>query len=110
MTHDEMIEVIQAHKDGKAIQFMPKGGVDVEFTDRRRTDNHMDFINIDYRIKIEPKEYWLVPYLDNTGFTVFQTNPINLPAAFNSPSSVWSEGLDFYGTIHVVTVEELTND
>ena len=104
MTHDEMIEVIQAHKDGKAIQFMPKGGVDVEFTDRRRTDNHMDFINIDYRIKIEPKEYWLVPYVAMLGFMVFDYNPVALPPEFNGA------GLDFSNVIHVVTVEELNND
>jgi hypothetical protein len=98
MTHDEMIEVIQAHKDGKVIQFMAKGGGVVEFNDRRRTDNHMDFINIDYRVKPAPKEYWMVPHADRLGFMVFGSSPKNLEP------DLYSVELDFDNTIHVVTV------
>jgi hypothetical protein len=105
MTHDEMIEVIQAHKDGKAIEVF----TDDNWREMDRKPS-WQFDSYHYRVKSYPKEYWLVPYLNNTGFTVFEANPSNLPAAFHSPSSVWSEGLDFSSTIHVVTVEELTND
>ena len=103
MTHDEMIEVIQAHKDGKVIQFMAKGGGVVEFNDRRRTDNHMDFINIDYRIKPEPKEYWLVPYIGGIGFEVFENKPDKAYVDLNA--HLYAD-LDFSCIIHVVAVDD----
>jgi hypothetical protein len=95
-----MIEVIQAHKDGKVIQFRAKGGGVVEFNDRRRTDNHMDFINIDYRVKPIPIEYWLVPYAGKLGFMVLDTDPQNLEPKFYAGDLVISR------VVHVVTVVE----
>ncbi len=107
MTHDEMIEVIQAHKDGKVIQLRSMQG---DWIDVPRTPD-WDFPNIIYRPKPEPKEYWLVPYKNNTRFSVFQTSPGNLPAGFNVPGCNFTKGLDFSGTIHVKEIiEELTND
>ena len=59
MTHDEMIAVIQAHKDGKAIQQNCLGTwMDV-------TNPSWDFHVFDYRIKREPRiarEVWLNQY------------------------------------------------
>ena len=55
MTHDEMIAVIQAHKDGKQIEYLLKP-VDrwVEIHDPQ-----WDFLHYDYRIKPEPREWYL---------------------------------------------------
>jgi hypothetical protein len=103
MTHDEMIAVIQAHKDGKAIQyrFMVKDGW------IKASTPNWNFSELAFRVKPEPKEYWLVPYADGTGLEVFEAEPDKTYAALNSYSS---DALDFSGTIHVVTIEELTND
>jgi hypothetical protein len=97
MTHDEMIEVIQAHKDGKVIQRRSRGALSDTFKDRLRTDHTMDFFRNEFRIKPEPKEYWLVPYTYKQGLEVF----------YYCPMSVWAgTGFDLSGTIHVVTVVE----
>jgi hypothetical protein len=98
MTHDEMIEVIQAHKDGKVIQRRLRVAIGAEFTDRTRTNSYMDFATFDYRVKPIPKEYWLVPYTDSHYFLVFDENPRKLPPEFNGA------GLDFSAVKHVVTV------
>ncbi len=52
MTHDEMIAVIQAHKEGKAVQirFRPEGKI---WYDAPLPDWH--FPAVDYRVKPEPK-------------------------------------------------------
>jgi hypothetical protein len=102
MTHDEMIEVIQAHKDGKVIQFRC-------IRDRgdwlsKGTPPLWNFDAVDYRVKPMPKEYWLVPYKNTTGLTVFYTDPGSLPAGFMIPGCEFTAGLDFANTIHVVTV------
>ena len=101
MTHDEMIEVIQAHKDGKAIEVF----IDDNWREMDRKPS-WQFESYHYRVKSYPKEYWLVPYKNNTGFSVFQASPGNLPAGFNVPGCDFSDGLDFSGTIHVVTVDD----
>lgn len=57
MTHDEMIAVIQAHKDGKSILFrvIDSNGNWME------SNPSFDFSNYEYRIKPEPpKEWWFV--------------------------------------------------
>jgi hypothetical protein len=96
MTHDEMIEVIQAHKDGKVIQF--RGVVDRGDWLSKGTPPLWNFDAVDYRIKPMPKEYWLVPYTDSHYFLVFDENPRKLPPEFNGA------GLDFSAVKHVVAV------
>jgi hypothetical protein len=98
MTHDEMIAVIQAHKDGKVIQRRYRNAISDTFRDRSRADHHMDFVSGEFRVKPEPKEYWLVPYTHMLGFMVFGSNPKNLEL------DLYSVELDFADTIHVVTV------
>jgi hypothetical protein len=100
MTHDEMIEVIQAHKDDMVIQRRLRVAIGAEFTDRTRTNSYMDFATFEYRVKPEPKEYWLVPYTHMLGFMVFDSSPKNLEL------DLYSVELDFADTIHVVTVVE----
>jgi hypothetical protein len=59
MTHDEMIAVIAAHRDGKTIQYCRahrENWVDIE------SDPVWDFQFSDYRIKPEPLECWVNTY------------------------------------------------
>jgi hypothetical protein len=100
MTHDEMIAVIQAHKDGKVIQFKRNCGV-CDWTSLAKVKlPHWNFSAVKYRVKPMPKEYWLVPYTDSHYFLVFDENPRKLPPEFNGA------GLDFSAVKHVVTVVE----
>jgi hypothetical protein len=98
-----MIEVIQAHKDGKAIQFKKIiGGIgyfqSVDFPPC------WNFNAVKYRPKPEPKEYWLVPYKYYDGYKVF-----SYPLAKLGKTDI--SNLDLPGTIHVKEViEELNND
>ena len=56
MTHDEMIAVIQAHKDGKTIQARNR---DIGVWDD--VDPIWRFDSCDYRVKPEPREWILNP-------------------------------------------------
>jgi hypothetical protein len=104
MTHDEMIEVIQAHKDGKVIQFKRNCGV-CDWTSLAKVKSpHWNFSAVKYRVKPEPKEYWLVPYTYKKGLEVFYYCPKSVGAVGAGT------GFDLSGTIHVVTIEELTNE
>jgi hypothetical protein len=106
MTHDEMIEVIQAHKDGKVIQRRSRGALSDTFKNRIRTDHTMDFFRNEFRVKPEPKEYWLVPYLDGSGFKVLNFNTSSLNSDYCERIN-----LNLSGAFHVKEViEELTND
>jgi hypothetical protein len=106
MTHDEMIEVIQAHKDGKVIQCRLKATTNAAFKDRYVKHAFMDFATHVYRAKPEPKEYWLVPYLDGSGFKVLDFNTSHLNSDYCERIN-----LNLAGAFHVKEViEELTND
>jgi len=60
MTHDEMIAVIQAHKEGKTIQFKWRlGDIWEDFDGNMPSWN---FPEGEYRIKPEPIELWAVVY------------------------------------------------
>lgn len=52
MTHEEMIALIEAHRDGKTIQYRlsPKA----EWRDRHLKSLDFDFSDVEYRIKPEP--------------------------------------------------------
>ncbi|MEY2500556.1 MAG: hypothetical protein QOI07_890 [Verrucomicrobiota bacterium] len=61
MTHDEMIAVIQAHKDGKIIQALP-GSSRGPWVDVVGNAPSWSFDAVDYRIKPEPpkpREWWV---------------------------------------------------
>jgi hypothetical protein len=98
MTHDEMIAVIQAHKDGKVIQFRPRIVRGEWMTKPKGVAPNWNFDKTEYRVKPMPKEYWLVPYKNKLGFTVFGSSTKNLD------SDWYNDKLDFDNTIHVVTV------
>lgn len=60
MTHDEMISVIQAHRDGKDVQLRWRDNGLVWITVKAHPNWHFD--RADYRIKPEPpkpREWWL---------------------------------------------------
>ena len=60
MTHDEMIAVIQAHKEGKEVEWRPTGA------ERWRLATPLwDFDTCEYRIKPEPKTIWVNEYDDD---------------------------------------------
>lgn len=58
MTHDEIIAVVQAHKEGKVIQSKLRRK-ELEWYD---TAPSWDFHNFDYRVKPEPREWWVNKY------------------------------------------------
>ena len=58
MTHDEMIEVIKAHKEGKKLECRTKGIGRWGPTKLPQ----FDFQKFDYRVKQEPVELWAVGY------------------------------------------------
>ena len=66
MTHDEMIAVIQAHKDGKTIQVRGKGRP--KWHDRTRPS--WDFDSCDYRVKPEPRVAYFAEYTNPYGGNV----------------------------------------
>ncbi len=72
MDHEAMIEVIQAHKDGKQIQFTETG--DERWTDYALgCDPTWNFGAYDYRIKPEkkkPQEVWVITNTKTGAFRV----------------------------------------
>jgi len=64
MTHDEMIAVIQACKEGKVIQHRQKGWK--SWTDTLTPS--WDFALREYRVKPEPREWWINVYPDDAKY------------------------------------------
>jgi hypothetical protein len=65
MSDDEIIAVVQAHNEGKAIEWRPKnwkGDTNSEWKldDRGPREPDFNFYSYDYRVKREPRE-WTVP-------------------------------------------------
>lgn len=61
MTHDEMITVIQAHKEGKQLQIRDRHVQQRIWKDD--LDPKFDFLVGEYRIKPTPREFWISPEL-----------------------------------------------
>lgn len=63
MTHDEMVAVIQEHKRGKKIQAIAHEGPDrlLGWVD---VFPNWDFYRCDFRVKPEPREWWVNVYSD----------------------------------------------
>jgi hypothetical protein len=60
MTHDEMIAVIQAHREGKKIQVRDR--VNGEPWDDLQSNESFNFVGFEYRVRPEPREWVLVPF------------------------------------------------
>ena len=65
MTHDEMIAVIQADKEGKKLEFRRKKAGNLESWDTVQSPV-WDFNAYDYRVKKEPMVLWVNIYLDGS--------------------------------------------
>jgi len=73
MTHDEMIAVIQAHRDGKTIQFRDRDSQG-KWDDLHPVCFSANFGTYDYRVKPEPpkpREFWLIRSCDDVPFTAY---------------------------------------
>ena len=69
MTHDEMIAVLRAHKEGRAIQFRDAKDAGRWFD---AGNYRWDFHHFEYRIKPEPRTIWVNEYVnDQTGVSFF---------------------------------------
>lgn len=69
MTHDEMIDVIRAHREGKQIQFSSPGNGWRNCLD----DPSWNFQTNCYRVKPEPREIWVNVYDDNSYGSIHDT-------------------------------------
>lgn len=62
MTHDEMIEVITTERDRKGtVQLMPKSSTVADWKNKYPSQP-FDFNFFIYRVKPEPREYWINVY------------------------------------------------
>ena len=68
MTIDEMIAVLQAYKAGRQIQLMFANEPDA-WTDCKGPQ--FDFSTFAYRVKPEPREFWLEPSSTCDGYYVY---------------------------------------
>lgn len=62
MTHDEMIEVIKAHKEGKRLERRSVGGFNNWHDRPASVVDNFNFCDWEYRVKREPFECWAVIY------------------------------------------------
>lgn len=86
MTHDEMIEVIQAHKEGKAIERDDLLCVGTEW-ERMPRDGKFNFATFRYRVKPEPMECWAVHY-GNPFSTIVKLYPTEKEALASASCSL----------------------
>lgn len=64
MTHDEMIAVIQHHRDGGKVEWKYKESTQWKLFGGNL--EHMDFCNCDYRPKPEPMVIYIQVFNDNS--------------------------------------------
>ena len=57
-TDEDIIAVVQGRIDKKNIQFRPHYS-DKDFTDRIQQTAAFDFVDYEYRVKPQPREYWI---------------------------------------------------
>lgn len=60
MTADQIIEVLQAWKEGKQIEWKYHGYKEWEVWAFRHSPE--DFFRMEYRVKLKPREWWAVLY------------------------------------------------
>lgn len=76
MTHDEMIAVITAFQNGKAVQFRHRGDEGEEWSYVGAPTWNFD--KYDYRIEPEPREFWVQVNEKGGVIYTFTHNPISL--------------------------------
>lgn len=67
MTHEEMIALIEAHRDGNTIQYRPKDS-ELDWNEKSPLNKLFDFKHTQYRIKPEPIVAWAI--VDTNGKTL----------------------------------------
>ena len=72
MTHNEMIEVIQAHRDGKVVECQRIVSSYSEWS--RTVIPSWDFSKFRYRVKLEPAELWALKN-SSGGMTILSEPP-----------------------------------
>lgn len=76
MTHDEMIAVISAHRDGRPIEWKPNGGSNWFEVEPNAKSMNWNFLANDFRIKPQPKEFWVYRRASSLGeWNVLTYNP-----------------------------------
>lgn len=63
MTHDEIIAVVQAHKNGKSIESRCREGSCHRWLESK--DPGWNFYDYDYRVKLEPRVFWINEYQES---------------------------------------------
>lgn len=77
MTHNEIIAVIAAHRDGKAVEWKLKIQRGDVWRDSKKEDEPWNFVVADYRIKPEPtkpREWWIYPVYGDSDCAI-ETSP-----------------------------------
>lgn len=80
MTIDEIIAVLQAFKDGKAIQFAVRKSDPRKWLELSIRDLAWNFASYEYRVKPEPRTIWVNEYPDGSG-TVHHSDEVAVRAA-----------------------------
>jgi hypothetical protein len=97
MTDDQILEVVQARKNGKQIEILYDTRHGYTYETWITTDiDSWDFLNHDYRVKPEPpkpREFWLCKY---------NSSPTDY--------SVWSHPVKQYNADEVIHVQEVLED
>ena len=95
----ELAPIIAAYGEGKMVQFRLPNSPISEYREWMTVDSftfEVDGSEIcQYRIKPEPREYWLLPYTDKLGYRVCETHYSQWAPEANGA------GLNFAGIIHV---------
>ena len=94
MTHEQIIEVVKAHKEGKIIQCNAKGNglSNGGWVDTMHLDDGpiFNFCDLDYRVKPEPEYVWILK----------NENGYNLSFYDNERSAMTSIRLNTSCTVH----------
>lgn len=72
MTLQEQRDIIQAAIDGKPLQYRRKQGGGKWFDVPSITTHNFTFYEMEYRVKPEPREWWLTPADTVDGFIVLR--------------------------------------
>jgi len=90
MTHEQIIEVVKAHKEGKKIQCNCKtnelsngGWIDTMHLDDGPAFN---FRHLDYRVKPKPEYVWILKNENGYNLSFYDNKEFAIAAIMNNPS------------------------
>jgi len=73
MTDAEIIAVVKAHMDGKSIEHRARNSNNAPWL---TSTPNWSFSDLDYRVKPEPREWWINRYADAYGDRVYATEEL----------------------------------